>query len=422
MLPCPNIIRNAFIRPRTHPGITRCPATQSSDPASAQATPASVVDTIKAGTWRMNAIENSTTATIAIAIEVIAFAEIRCLRYGRTNTAPANDPTPTHVKTRPSWAAEQAQFSERDHGQKRWDDRDNKRKEHVPEKDDLHALRVASVPQRTDERFREVFAQPGRLPFAAASTAMMTRATTRNASALNEMSSGAPSSGSRKPPRAGPTIPERFSCTPPSVIAEGSSSLLTMSGTMAPQTGAPKASPIPSAKMQASTELGLITSVHAPRARSADASSLPQHSTHDHNAPVHDVSNSAGWQREEKERSGGSSCHAGRAKTTKRQDSASTTSQSCLGPRRTCPTTGSPATSGKTRDFEVQTKSRWISYSSQAREISRQSIAALSIWRKVSCSRVTSRNHAPDRPAHVLELASGRLAEKYVHENSFPAS
>src|SRR5262245_13016070 len=71
MLPCPNIIRNAFIRPRTHPGITRCPATQSSDPTSAQATPASVVD--------------------------------------------------------------------------------------------LHALRVAGVPQRTDERFRKVFAELGRL-------------------------------------------------------------------------------------------------------------------------------------------------------------------------------------------------------------------------------------------------------------------
>jgi hypothetical protein len=49
---------------------------------------------------------------------------------------------------------------------------------------------------------------------------MMTRATPRNAIALVEMRSGAPSSGSMKPPRAGPTIPERFSCTPPSVIAE----------------------------------------------------------------------------------------------------------------------------------------------------------------------------------------------------------
>src|SRR4029077_9072228 len=54
-------------------------------------------------------------------------------------------------------------------------------------------------------------------------------------------------------------------------------SLFTMSGTMAPQTGAPNASPIPSAKMQASTELGLITRVHAPRARSP--AQAPCHTT-----------------------------------------------------------------------------------------------------------------------------------------------
>ena len=110
--------------------------------------------------------------TIAIAIEVIAFGEIRCLRYGRANTAPASDPTPTHVKTRPSWAAESCNSLKRDHGQERRDDRDNKRKEHVPEKDDLHALRVTSVAQRTDERFREVFAEPGRRAFGAVSTAI----------------------------------------------------------------------------------------------------------------------------------------------------------------------------------------------------------------------------------------------------------
>ena len=79
MVPCPNTIWNEFIRPRTHPGITRCPATQISDPTIAQATPASAAHTIKAGTWRMNAIASSTTATIAMAIEVIAFAEARGL-------------------------------------------------------------------------------------------------------------------------------------------------------------------------------------------------------------------------------------------------------------------------------------------------------------------------------------------------------
>ena len=81
---------------------------------------------------------------------------------------------------------------------------------------------------------------------------------------------GAPSSGKRNPPNAGPTIPERFNCTPPNVIAEGSSSLLTISGTTAPQTGAPKASPIPRAKIQASTAVGLIVSVKAPTARITD--------------------------------------------------------------------------------------------------------------------------------------------------------
>src|SRR4029453_1001532 len=64
--------------------------------------------------------------------------------------------------------------------------------------------------------------------------------------------------------------PERFNCTPPRVIAEGSSSLLTISGTTAPQTGAPKARPMPRAKMQASTALGLIRFVKAPNARITD--------------------------------------------------------------------------------------------------------------------------------------------------------
>ena len=103
------------------------------------------------------------------------------------------------------------------------------------------------------------------------------RATTRKVSALAEMRSGAPSRGRRKPPRAGPTIPERLSCTPPSVTAEGNSSLLTISGTIAPQTGALNASPIPSAKMQTSTEFGSIARVHAPTARSAEQA--PCHST-----------------------------------------------------------------------------------------------------------------------------------------------
>ena len=58
----------------------------------------------------MSAIEKRTKTIIVIEIEVIAFVETRCLRYGRRNTAPASEPTPTHAKIRPSWEGEQAQF------------------------------------------------------------------------------------------------------------------------------------------------------------------------------------------------------------------------------------------------------------------------------------------------------------------------
>ena len=97
-----------------------------------------------------------------------------------------------------------------------------------------------------------------------------TRATTRNANALKVTSSGAPISGSSNPASAGPRMPERFNCTPPSVMAEASSSLLTISGTIAPQTGAVNARPIPSAKTLMSTATGLVASVHIPKARNAE--------------------------------------------------------------------------------------------------------------------------------------------------------
>ena len=54
-------------------------------------------------------------------------------------------------------------------------------------------------------------------------------------------------------------------------------------------------------------------------------------------------------------------------------------------------------------------------------KIAVRAVAALSIWRKPSCSHVTNRNHAPDGPAHVLELAGGRLAEKHVDYEFFPS-
>src|ERR1700722_211566 len=48
-----------------------------------------------------------------------------------------------------------------------------------------------------------------------------------------------------KPPRAGPMIPETFSERPLKVEAEGSSSFVTISGTIAVQAGALKAKPTP---------------------------------------------------------------------------------------------------------------------------------------------------------------------------------
>jgi len=89
----------------------------------------------------------------------------------------------------------------------------------------------------------------------------------RKITALIEMRSGAPNTGRTNPPRAGPRIPAMFTCTPPSVTAEGSSSLLTTLGTIALQTGALKARPTPSAKTQRRIELMLRAFVHAPNAR-----------------------------------------------------------------------------------------------------------------------------------------------------------
>src|SRR4051794_954913 len=55
----------------------------------------------------------------------------------------------------------------------------------------------------------------------------------------------APKNGNKRPPKAGPIIPDMFNCSPLSVDAEGNSSSETTSGTMAVQVGALKAKPTP---------------------------------------------------------------------------------------------------------------------------------------------------------------------------------
>src|SRR6516225_1623785 len=54
-----------------------------------------------------------------------------------------------------------------------------------------------------------------------------------------------PNNGTSSPPKAGPTIPEMFSCKPAKVVAEGNSVLETTSETVDVQTGAFSAKPTP---------------------------------------------------------------------------------------------------------------------------------------------------------------------------------
>ena len=44
---------------------------------------------------------------ITMAVEMMAFGEIRCRRNGKMKTAPISEPMPTQVKIKPSCAAEE---------------------------------------------------------------------------------------------------------------------------------------------------------------------------------------------------------------------------------------------------------------------------------------------------------------------------
>src|SRR5580704_13822837 len=71
------------------------------------------------------------------------------------------------------------------------------------------------------------------------------RITTRKQAAFTANTEFAPIIGTSKPPKAGPIIPEMFSCKPPKIVAEGSSALETTSDTIDVQTGAFRAKPTP---------------------------------------------------------------------------------------------------------------------------------------------------------------------------------
>jgi hypothetical protein len=86
--------------------------------------------------------------------------------------------------------------------------------------------------------------------------------------------------------RAGPTIPDKLSCTPPKVIAEGSSSLSTISGTIAPHTGARKARPMPSAKNTGEHRIGIDHMRPRSESEEGRTSPLPKDRANDDHAPI----------------------------------------------------------------------------------------------------------------------------------------
>src|ERR1700722_13324049 len=73
----------------------------------------------------------------------------------------------------------------------------------------------------------------------------MTRITTTKQAAFTANTEFGPINESQMPPRAGPKIPEMFSCNPPSVVAERSSFWETISVTIEDQAGAANAKPTP---------------------------------------------------------------------------------------------------------------------------------------------------------------------------------
>src|SRR4029077_6390928 len=80
---------------------------------------------------------------------------------------------------------------------------------------------------------------------------------------------------SKKPPRAGPTMPERFIWSQPSLAAEGTPSSGTTSGIRAVQTGALKAKPTPKASEPTRSVAG-ESMLRKPRNASAPATSACQ--------------------------------------------------------------------------------------------------------------------------------------------------
>src|SRR5580704_4105860 len=83
------------------------------------------------------------------------------------------------------------------------------------------------------------------------------RMTNRKQAAFSAKTEFGPINEISKPPKAGPIIPEMFSCKPPKMVAEGSSAFETTSDTLDVQTGAFRAKPTPTRKTKTRITWGL---------------------------------------------------------------------------------------------------------------------------------------------------------------------
>src|SRR5260370_28189135 len=86
---------------------------------------------------------------------------------------------------------------------------------------------------------------------------LIAKITSKKQAALRPNTQPGETKRNANPPNAGPIIPETFNWRPLNVEAEGNSSFVTISGTIAVQTGALKAKQTPIRTIQRTTTAGL---------------------------------------------------------------------------------------------------------------------------------------------------------------------
>src|SRR6266481_134511 len=103
---------------------------------------------------------------------------------------------------------------------------------------------------------------------------LIAKITSKKQAALRPNTQPGETKRNANPPNAGPIIPETFNWRPLNVEAEGNSSFVTISGTIAVQAGALKAKPTPVRKTQINTRAGVSQwNVKSTASRAAEAAS-----------------------------------------------------------------------------------------------------------------------------------------------------